>query len=85
MRVACYGSEFDVSDFLIDKFIKDFDGLPGSGQRENVMQLRMSIDEVLDYVAEEPDMLHEFEIRSDFVKALAMQKAMGELGILHDS
>lgn len=85
MRVACYGSEFDIPDFLIDKFIKDFDGLPGSGQRENVMQLRMSIDEVLDYVAEEPDMLHEFEIRSDFVKALAMQKAMGELGILHDS
>jgi hypothetical protein len=30
-------------------------------------------------------MLHEFSIRSDFVKAIAMQQAMGELGILYDS
>jgi hypothetical protein len=85
MQVACYGSEFDVPDLLIDKFIRDFEGLPGSGQRESVMQLRMSIDDILDYIAEEPDMLHEFNIRSDFVKALAMQEAMAELGILHDA
>jgi len=85
MRVACYGSEFDIPDVLIDKYIKDFETLPGSGQRDSVMQLRMTIDDILDYVAEEPDMLHEFEIRADFVKALAMQQAMGELGILHDS
>jgi hypothetical protein len=85
MQVACYGSEFDVPDLLIDKFIKDFEGLPGSGQRESVMQLRMSIDDILDYIAEEPDMLNEFSIRSDFVKALAMQEAMAELGILHDA
>jgi hypothetical protein len=85
MQVACYGSEFEVPDLLIDKYLKDFDGLPGSGQRESVMQLRMTIDDILDYVAEEPDMLNEFSIRSDFVKALAMQQAMGELGILYDS
>ena len=85
MQVACYGSEFEVPDFLIDKFTKDFEGLPGSGQRESVIQLRMSIDDIFDYIAEEPDMLHEFSIRSDFVKALAMQEAMGKLGILHDS
>jgi len=85
MQVACYGSEFEIPDVLIDKFIKDFEGLPGSGNRESVMQLRMSIDEILDYIAEEPDMLHEFTIRSDFVKALAMQEAMAELGILYDS
>jgi hypothetical protein len=85
MRVACYGSEFDIPDVLIDKYIKDFETLPGSGQRDSVVQLRMTIDDILDYVAEEPDMLHEFEIRADFVKALAMQQAMGELGILHDS
>jgi hypothetical protein len=85
MRVAYLGSEFDIPDVLIDKFIKDFECLPGSGQRENVMQLRMSIDDVLDYVAEEPEVLHEFNTRSDFVKALAMQQAMGELGILYDS
>jgi hypothetical protein len=85
MQVACYGSEFEVPDLLIDKYIKDFDGLPGSGQRESVMEIRMAIDDILDYIAEEPDMLHEFSIRSDFVKALAMQEAMGKLGILHDS
>ncbi len=85
MQVACYGSEFEVPDFLIDKFTKDFEGLPGSGQRESVIQLRMSIDDIFDYIAEEPDMLHEFSIRSDFVKALAMQEAMGKLGILHDA
>jgi hypothetical protein len=85
MRVACYGSEFEIPDLLIDKYIKDFEGLPGSGQRESVMQLRMNIDDILDYIAEEPEMLHEKEILSDFLKALAMQRAMGELGILHDA
>lgn len=85
MKVACYGSEFEVPDLLIDKYIKDFDGLPGSGQRESIMQLRMAIDDILDYIAEEPEMLEEANIRADFVKALAMQEAMGELGILLDS
>jgi hypothetical protein len=85
MQVACYGSEFEVPDLLIDKYTKDFEGLPGSGQRESVMQLRMSIDDILDYIAEEPEMLEEFSIRSDFVKALAMQEAMEQLGILHDA
>jgi hypothetical protein len=85
MKVACYGSEFEIPDLLIDKYLKDFDGLPGSGNRESVMELRMAIDDILDYIAEEPEMLEEASIRSDFVKALAMQEAMGELGILHDS
>ena len=85
MQVACYGSEFEIPDFLIDKYIKDFEGLPGSGQRESIMQLRMSIDDIFDYIAEEPEMLDEDEIRSDFVKALAIQKAMGKLGLLHDA
>jgi len=85
MQVACYGSEFEIPDFLIDKYIKDFEGLPGSGQRESIMQLRMSIDDIFDYIAEEPEMLDEYEIRSDFVKALAIQKAMGKLGLLHDA
>jgi hypothetical protein len=45
----------------------------------------MTIDDILDLVAEEPEILHEPEYRTDFVKALAMQQAMGELGILYDS
>jgi hypothetical protein len=85
MKVACYGSEFEVPDLLIDKYIKDFDGLPGSGNRESIMELRMAIDDILDYIAEEPEMLEEASIQADFVKALAMQEAMAELGILLDS
>jgi hypothetical protein len=85
MLVECYGSQFDIPEILIDKFIKDFECLPGSGNRESVMQLRMSIDDILDIVAEEPEILEEKEYMSDFVKALAMQEAMAELGILHDS
>ena len=85
MMVACYGSEFEIPDVLIEKFLKDFDGLPGSGQRESIMQLRMAIDDILDVVAEEPEILHEPAYLTDFVRALAMQQAMGELGILYDS
>jgi hypothetical protein len=52
MIVQYYESEFDIPDILIDKFAKDFDGLPGSGQHESKMQLRDSISDILDIVAE---------------------------------
>jgi hypothetical protein len=85
MMVECFGSELEVPDILIDKYIKDFDGLPGSGQRESVCQLRMSIDDIIDMVSEEPEILHEKEYLSDFISALAMKQALGELGILYDA
>lgn len=85
MLVECYGSEFEIPEFLIDKFVKDFEGLPGSGNRESVVRLRDAIDEILDVVSEEPDILNEKEYMADFVRALAMQKALSELGILHDA
>jgi hypothetical protein len=85
MLVQCYDSEFDIPEFLIDKFVKDFEGLPGSGNRESVVQLRCAVEDVLDLVSEEPEILHEKEFLADFVKALAMQEAMGKLGILHDA
>lgn len=85
MLVECYGSEFDIPEFLIDKFVKDFEGLPGSGNRESVVQLRDAIGEILDVVSEEPDILNEREYLADFVRALAMQEALAELGILHDA
>jgi hypothetical protein len=85
MMVECYGSEFEIPDLLIDKFIKDFDSLPGSGYREGICQLRASIDEILDVVSIEPEVLHEKEYLDDFVRALAMKQAMGELGILYDA
>ena len=83
--VKCYGSEFEVPDLLVSKFLKDFNTLPGSGYREGIYQIRDSISEILDVVAEEPEILHEPEYLTDFIRALAMRQAMGELGILLDS
>lgn len=83
--VECYGSEFEVPDLLVNKFLKDFDALPGSGCRESVYQIREAIYDILDVVAEDPELLHEHEYHTDFIRALAMKQAMGELGILLDS
>ena len=85
MLVPCYDSKFEVPDTLIHKFLKDFDGLPGSGQRESVCQLRSSVHDIINIIAEEPNLLNEHEYLSDFLKALAIQQALQELGILHDS
>lgn len=85
MKVECYGMEIEIPDLLIDKFKKDFDSLPGSGARESVCQLRESIDEILDVVAEEPELIEEKEYMQDFIQALAMREAMSELGILYDA
>jgi hypothetical protein len=85
MKVLCYDAEFDIPDLAIDKYIKDFECLPGSGDRESVLQLRNAVDDVLDYIAEDPELLNEKDYLSDFVKAMAMQQALGELGILYDA
>jgi hypothetical protein len=85
MQVQYCDSEFDVPDLLIHKFAKDFDCLPGSGKNEEVNQLRGAIYEVLDLVAEDPDLLHEQEYLTDFFRALAMKKAMEINGIMYDS
>jgi len=85
MKVECYSGEFDIPDLLIDRFIHDFSVLPGSGHREGVCQIRESINDIIDVVSEDPEMLHEPEYLSDFIRALAMKQAMGELGILYDS
>jgi hypothetical protein len=85
MKVEYLGSEFDIPDLLINKFSKDFDSLPGSGYREGVQQLRDCIDEILDVVAEEPEILEEREYMTDFLRALAMRQAMNGLGILYDA
>jgi hypothetical protein len=85
MRIKYFESEFEIPDFLIDKYVKDFDGLPGSNQRESVIQLRQSTEDVLDYISEEPEMLHEKEYLNDFVKALAIRQALQYHGVLYDA
>jgi hypothetical protein len=85
MLVQCYDSEFDIPDFVINKFIKDFDGLPGSGDRESVLQLRDSVEEVMEAVAEDPEMLYDKECVAEFIQAIAMREALQYHGILHDA
>ena len=85
MIVECYGEEFEIPDLLIDKFVKDFNSLPGSGFREGICQIRESIGGILDVVTEDPEMLYEPAYLSDFFRALAMRQAMDKLGILYDA
>ena len=85
MMVQCYDSQFEIPDFVIDKFIKDFDGLPGSGDRESVLQLRDSVEEVIEAVAEDPKMLYDKSCVADFIQAIAMREALQYHGILHDA
>ena len=85
MVVDYCDSKFDIPDILIDKFTKDFDGLPGSGMHDSVSALRESINEILEVVAEEPDILDEPEYLHDFIRALAMKKALENHGILYDA
>jgi hypothetical protein len=85
MNVECYGEEIEVPDVLIEKYFRDFDGLPGKSMRESVMDLRGSIWEVIDYVAEDPKALEDGTIMSDFINALAMKQALTQHGLYLDS
>jgi hypothetical protein len=85
MIVDCLGNEIEVPDYLIDKYIKDFDGLPGSGNRNAVLQLRDSMYEVIDYISEDPEALEEYEYKTDFINAMAVHQALQFHGILHDA
>jgi len=85
MKVECHNEEFEIPDLLVDKFVKDFEGLPGSGKNREVSLLRDSVSSVLDLISEDPDMLEEPEYLSDFIKALAMKKAMERHGIFYDA
>jgi hypothetical protein len=85
MHVEYGNSKFDIPDLLVQKFTKDFDCLAGSGKYEEVSQLRGVIYEVLDLVAEDPDVLEEPEYMVDFLRALAMKKAMENHGIMYDA
>lgn len=85
MLVKCHDSEFEVPDIMIDKFYKDFDCLPGSGRHQDVVSLRDSTDEIVDIIAEEPDIIEEPEYMIDFIRALAIRKALEKHGLLYDA
>jgi len=85
MMVKYLGSDFEIPDILIDKFVKDFDCLPGSGHRASVLELRESVEDILDCVAEDPEMLHEKVYLNDFIRALAIRQALQYHGVLYDA
>jgi hypothetical protein len=85
MMVNYLGEEFNIPDVLIDTFVKQFDCLPGSGDHQSVMMLRNSIEEVLDIIADDPEVLAEPDYMSDFVRALAVRQALSQHGILYDA
>jgi hypothetical protein len=55
------------SHLLINKYVKDFECLPGKGLYEEVNQLRNSISEIVDIVAEDPEILNEKEYMTDLL------------------
>ena len=85
MEVKCLESVFDVPDIMVNKFFNDFDGLPGSANRSSVLELREHVYEMIDAIAEEPELLEDPNNRVDFIRALAMQKAMENHGIFYDA
>lgn len=85
MKVKFYSAEFDIPELMIDKFIKDFDTLAGSGKREEIGILRDSIGSIFEVIEQDPEILHEPEYLSDFIQAMAMKKAMETHGIFYDA
>jgi len=85
MLVQCYDTQFEVPEFIIDKFIDDFSGLPGSGQRESILQLRSAIEDIIDVIAYDPEFLEDREYQAEFIEAMAMKTALQHHGILYDA
>jgi len=85
MLVQCYDTKFEVPEYVIDKFIKDFDGLPGSGNRECVLQLRDAIENIVDVIAEDPEIMYDKTYQAEFIEAMAMKYALEHHGILYDA
>ena len=85
MKIECLGSVIEIPQDLIDSYVRNFETLPGSGQRDSVLYLRDSVYEVFDYLAEDPEALEEPGYKRDFIKAWAVYKALEIHGLLHDS
>jgi hypothetical protein len=77
--------ELEVPDILIDKFVSDFEGLPGGKNYEAVCTIRDLIEQVVDMVYSDPEIIDEPEYQDDFVRAMAMQEALKKHGIYYDA
>jgi hypothetical protein len=84
MLVKCYQKVYTVPDDLINKYTKEFEVLPNSGLRDEIVLLRDSVYQILLLVSVDPDMLSEEDYKKDFINALAIKKALANNKILHD-
>jgi hypothetical protein len=50
-----------------------------------VLELRESVEDILDCVSEDPEMLHEKVYLNDFIRALAIRQALQYHGVLYDA
>jgi hypothetical protein len=75
----------EVPMFVIDKYVEDFKGLVGGKDRDSVYSLRDAIDDVMDYVYEDPSMLEDPELKNDYINAIAMKESLIKLGIYYDA
>lgn len=85
MIVPCFDLTFDVPDVVINKFIKDFDGLAGNGHRYGILNLRAEIWKVLDVVENNMTLLGDSDFVPNFLKALAMKQALTYHGVWFDA
>ena len=85
MIVHCWDLDFDVPDIVVNKFIKDFDGLAGNGRRYSILTLRAEIWKVLDIVENNMYLLGDSEFSANFLKALAMKQALAYHGVWFDA
>jgi hypothetical protein len=85
MKIVFNNLELNIPQTLINKFYKDFDGLPNSRHYDSIIELRDSIENVMDLAKIEPDIIEDPEFQVDFVRAMAMMCAMKKHGIYYDA
>jgi hypothetical protein len=85
IKVYVNGTELEIPDLLVDKYVDEFEGLPGGKNYESVCVLRDLIENIIDMVYDDPDIIKEPEYQDDFIRAIAMQEAMKQHGIYYDA
>jgi hypothetical protein len=74
-----------VPQLMVDQYLKDFEKLPGSENRDQVIQLRKNIMGVTQCVWENPELMLNPDYVSDLQRVLAMREALRTLGIFYDA
>ena len=74
-----------IPEELVRKYLKDFEKLPHSGRRDEILALRASIGRVTEMLWTHPEVAQNVEYNKDLQRVLAMREAMRSLGIFYDA